>query len=158
MTDRPKSTPMEGTAERPSRPPCPLRPPVLPVQFAFRETYLWRFYRPEVIDAFRLVGDALFDLLNEAGAWGPRNRYPATYGELRAACSDLDHLAGYLDEVASERYASELDSVAAELAEEATGWSERLSQLVVDMRQALNEAAAAFDADSETERDLPAGN
>jgi len=122
-------------------------------QPAFRQTFLWRFSRPGVAAAFRLVGDALFDLLNEAGEWGPSNGPPITHGELRAACTDLDHLASYLEEVAAERYNSDLDGTSENLAGEASGWAGRLSRLVLDMRRSLTEAAAALAAETGPDQD-----
>lgn len=150
MSSRSQSTPLaevtrgEGTE---IRPPQTQQPPAPPEQMAFRSTFLWRFERREVIAAFRLVGDALFDLLNEAGAWGPEDGTPLTYGELRAACEDLDHLVAYLEGVAGERQASDLDGPSATLAVEASGWARRLSRLVLDMRRSLGEAAGAFGGD-----------
>jgi len=123
-------------------------PPGLSEQLAFRTTFLWRFHRPGVAEAFRPVGDALFDLLNEAGEWGPSNGPPITHGELGAACTDLEHLASYLEEVAAERHNADLDETSEALAGEAGGWAGRLSRLVLDMRQSLTEAAAALAAEN----------
>jgi hypothetical protein len=97
-----------------------------------------------VAAAFRVVGDGLFDLLNEAGEWGPEEQGPSpqsTYGEVRAACEDLDHLARYLEEVAGERDAADLDAVSAVLAQEAWGWADRLTVLVTEIRQSLDREA-----------------
>jgi len=119
--------------------------PDFPEQHAFRATFLWRFYRPEVIAAFRLVGDALCDLQNEAGAWGPKGGRSITWSELQAACEDLGHLAVYLDEVAGERTASELDEVSEALTVDAGRWAGQLARLVLDMRRSLDRAAEALD-------------
>jgi len=131
-------------------PPCP------PEQHAFRATFLWRFHRSEVIAAFRVVGDALCDLQNEAGAWGPKGDTPITWGELQAASEDLDHLVTYLDEVAGDRTAAELDEVSDALAVDAGRWAGQLARLVLDMRRSLDRAAEtlaqdADDADPESE-------
>ena len=108
-----------------------------PEQLAWRETFLWRLPRPEVATAFRFVGDALFDLMNEAGAWGPDEGVPTTVGEIRAASDDLDDLVHLLEQVASDRHHSTLDEVSDALAIEASGWAERLAGLVRDMRRSL---------------------
>lgn len=158
MSDRPQSIPSTlpprtipsplPEPQAPERPPADLRRTSHPDpnQQALRETVLWRFHRPQVAAAWRLVGHALVDLLNEAGEWGPEDGTPLTYAELRAACADLDHLAGYLDQVARERRASDLGEVAASLATEAGGWGDRLGRLVLDMRRALAEAAERLGA------------
>ena len=120
-----------------------------PEQLAFRETFLWRFHRPDVAAACRLVGDALFDLMNEAGEWGPEGGSPTlTHSELRAAWADLANLAVYLEGVAAERRASDLGETSAFLAQKATGWAGRLSQLVLDMGRSLDEAVEGLDPDS----------
>ena len=134
----------------------PQTPPPAPEQHAFRVTFLWRFHRPEVITAFRVVGDALCDLQNEAGAWGPKGDTPITWGELQAASEDLDHLVTYLDEVAGDRTTAELDEVSEALAVDAGRWAGQLARLVLDMRRSLDRAAEALaqdaaDADPETE-------
>ncbi len=123
----------------------PTAPPELQ---AFRVTFLWRFYRPDVISAFRLVGDALCELQNEAGAWGPKGGRSITWGELQAACEDLGHLAVYLDEVAGERTASELDEVSEALTVSAGRWAGQLARLVLDMRRSLDRAAEVLDHDA----------
>lgn len=143
MSDRPQSTRLT----RPAHPRRDLQQsPSPPEQIAFRETFLWRFYRPEVAAAFRLAGDGLFDLMNEAGEWGAADGAPLTYGELRAACDDLGHLVAYLEEVAGEPHASELDEVAASLATDAGRWAERLARLVADMLASLGAARDALDS------------
>ena len=131
-------------------------PPPPPEQQAFRSTFLWRFHRPDVIPAFRLVGDALCDLQNEAGAWGPKGDTPITWGELQAASEDLDHLVTYLDEVAGDRTAAELDEVSEALAMDASRWAGQLARVVLDMRRSLDRASEALakeanDADPGTE-------
>jgi len=131
-------------------------PPLPPQQQAFRQTFLWRFHRPKVITAFRDVGDSLCDLQNEAGAWGPKGDTPTTFGELQAASEDLDHLVTYLDEVAGDRTAAELDEVSEALAVDTARWAGQLARLVLDMRRSLDRAAEALaheanDADPGTE-------
>jgi len=118
-------------------------------QYAFRQTFLWRFHRPEVITAFRVVGDALCDLQNEAGAWGPKGDTPITWGELQAASEDLDHLVTYLDEVAGDRTVAELDEVSEALAVDAGRWAGQLARLVLDMRRSLDRAAEALAQDAD---------
>jgi len=138
----------------PQQPSTDPRPPAVPaaaqdgfsatvLQQAFRETFLWRFPRPGIADAFRVAGDALVDALNEAGFWGPRAPLPLTYGELRAACEDLDHLVGYLEEVADERVGTDLEPLAEALSASAGGWADRLAHLVLDIRRSLDEAERA---------------
>ena len=127
MTDRPQSIPS--------------------TQHAFRETYLWRFPSAAVVEAFRHAGDALVDVLNEAGAWGPRSALPLTYGEVQGACDDLSHLVRYLEEVGNERFGSDLDAVSETLSAAAKGWAGQLARLVVDMRRGLDEAAQALSLD-----------
>jgi hypothetical protein len=147
MSSRSQSTPLAEVTPGEHLDPGPpqtahaLAPPE---QVAFRETFVWRFERREVRAAFRLIGDALFDLLDEAGGWGPEDGAPLTHGELRAACRDLTHLSVYLETVAWERHASDLDGTSATLAVEASGWARRLFRLVLDMRRSLEEAAEAF--------------
>jgi len=131
-------------------------PPTPSEQQVFRATFLWRFHRPEVITAFRVVGDALCDLQNEAGAWGPKGDTSITWGELQAASQDLNHLVTYLDEVAGDRTAAELDEVSDALAVDAARWAGQLARLVLDMRRSLDRAAEALaqeadDADPGTE-------
>ena len=102
-----------------------------------------------MITAFRLVGDALCDLQNEAGAWGPKGDTPITWGELQAASEDLDHLVTYLDEVAGDRTAAELDEVSDALAVDAGRWAGQLARLVLDMRRSLDRAAEALAQDAD---------
>jgi len=138
----PPGTPTNSPRVGASSPPL-LRPGTPPRQQAFRETYLQRFPNTAIAEAFRLAGDALVDVLNEAGAWGPKSNLPLTYGEVLAACDDLDHLVGYLEEVGGERIGSELDSVAEALSASATAWASRLAHLVLDIRRGLGEAEQA---------------
>jgi len=159
MTDsyRPEQTPRppEPSPSGGQGSPDP-EPPPPPQQHAFRTTFLWRFHRPDVITAFQVVGDALCDLQNEAGAWGPKGDTPITWGELQAASEDLEHLVTYLDEVAGDRTAAELDEVSETLAVDAGRWAGQLAQLVLDMRRSLTRAAEALaqeanDADPRTD-------
>jgi len=136
-----------GRPETPRDLPQDPTPP--PEQHAFRATFLWRFHRPEVITAFRLVGDSLCDLQNEAGAWGPKGDTSITWGELQAASEDLDHLVTYLDEVAGDRTAAELDEVSDALAVDAARWAGQLARLVLDMRRSLDRAAEALAQDAD---------
>jgi len=146
MTDRPKSIPQQPPTNSPI-PPAPR--PALPgltataQQHAFRETFIQRFPKPGIADAFRVVGNALVDALNEAGTWGPKSPHPLTYDELRAACEDLDHLVSYLEEASGERVGSELEPLAEALSARAGGWSDRLAHLVLDIRRTLDEAERA---------------
>lgn len=96
-----------------------------------------------MVKALRVAGDELFDLLNEAGAWGSDEGVALPFGELRATCDDLGHLVGYLEGGAGEREACSLDRASAVLAEVAGGWAERLDRLVLEMRGCLEEADAA---------------
>jgi len=146
MSSQAQSNPQHPSTNSPL-PPAPR--PALPglkataQQHAFRETFLWRFARPGIADAFRVAGDALVDALNEAGAWGPQSPLPLTHGELRAACEDLDHLVSYLEEVSGERVGSELEPLAEALSARAGGWADRLARLVLDIRRTLDEAGRA---------------
>ncbi len=146
MSSQAQSNPQPQSTHSPrvgaTSPPVPRRE-TPPRQQAFRETYLQRFPSTVIAEAFRLAGDALVDVLNEAGAWGPRSTLPLTYGEVLAACDDLDHLVGYLEEVADERIGSELDTVAEALSASATEWASRLAHLVLDIRRGLGEAEQA---------------
>lgn len=152
MTDRPQSNPQQPST---SSPPPAVPNPALPGfrattrQHAFRETFLWRFPAPSIAEAFRVAGDALVDALNEAGAWGPKSRLLLTYDELRAACADLDHLVGYLEEVAGERIGSELEPLAETLSARADVWADRLARLVLDIRRTLDEADRADTLDDD---------
>jgi len=155
MSSRPQSNPQPpSTNPPPLSSGLPARPgfPAAAQQHAFRETFIQRFPKPGIADACRVVGDALVDALNEAGAWGPKSSLPLTYGELRAACQDLDHLVGYLEEVAGERVGSDLEPLAEALSARAGGWSDRLAGLVLDMRRTLDEAeqAGTLDVDPGT--------
>lgn len=102
-----------------------------------------------MITAFRVVGDALCDLQNEAGAWGPKDDTPITWGELQAASEDLDHLVTYLDEVAGDRTATELDEVSEALAVDAGRWAGQLARMVLDMCRSLDRAAEALAQDAD---------
>jgi len=153
--NQPVDTSIPGDRQESTR-NLPEDPPPPPEQQAFRTTFLWRFHRLEVITAFRVVGDALCDLQNEAGAWGPKGDTPITWGELQAASEDLDHLVTYLDEVAGDRTAAELDEVSDALAVDAGRWAGQLARLVLDMRRSLDRADEALaqeanDADPGTE-------
>ena len=146
MSSQAQSNPPGNPTNAPLRrgvEPTPSPPANCTRQQAFRETYLQRFPSTAIAEAFRLAGDALVDVLNEAGAWGPRSTLPLTYGEVLAACDDLDHLVGYLEEVADERIGSELDTVAEALSASATEWASRLAHLVLDIRRGLGEAEQA---------------
>lgn len=139
-------------AERQETPrDLPDSPPPPSEQHAFRATFLWRFNRPEVISAFRVVGDALCDLQNEGGAWGPKGDTSITWGELQAASEDLAHLVTYLDEVAGDRTAAELDEVSEALAVDAGRWAGQLARLVLDMRRSLDRASEALAQDADDE-------
>jgi len=168
MTDQAQCIPQSTDSGFPRSEERPIEPEAVPsvptgpdLQIALRETFLWRFHRPAVAAAFRVVGDGLFELLNEAGQWGPPEEGPspqATYGEVRAACADLGHVARYLDEVAAERQGSELDAVSEALAEEASGWAGRLAVLVTDMRRSLRRAEAFAGSDLPEDEPEPSGD
>lgn len=84
MPDRQKSTPQPPESER-----------------ALRDTFLWRFDDPEHRDTLQRLGDLLFLLANEAHMWGDTEGWGLIPGQLNAAADDLEHLAGYLVEVAA---------------------------------------------------------
>lgn len=106
-------------------------------QLAFRESFLWRLSRPGAAETFRAAGDILFDLLNEAGEWGPSDRdEDSLRAELSAALTDLGHILDDLERLAEEMGRSEEPSDS-RLADRAAGWVGRLARVVVDMRQHL---------------------
>ncbi len=106
-------------------------------QLAFRESFLWRLSRPGAAETFRAAGDILFDLLNEAGEWGPPDRKENSMkAELRAAMADLGHILDDLERLAEELLRGD-DPAEIKAAEITSGWVGRLARVVVDMRHQL---------------------
>lgn len=106
---------------------------ISPKQLIFRETFLWRLYRPGLDQLFRVVGDALFDLLNEAGEWGPEDRENSTeLAELRAVLQDLEHILDYMEEVVEEIRANDFSDDYGRV-DLVSGIAGRLARIVVDM-------------------------
>jgi len=111
---------------------------ISPKQHAFRETFLWRFHRPGLPEVFRTVGDALVDLMNEGGEWGPAEAEGSlSVKELRAVLRDLEHLLDYLEEIEEDFRSSDPDDPEG-LTALVGGWIGRLARIVVDMRRQID--------------------
>ncbi len=93
----------------------------------FRETILWSFRDSEHIEALRRFGDLLYTLAAETVYWGASHGWEPFRGEAHAAAADLEHVAGFLEEVA------EL-SDDARLAAAAMVWAGELRRLVAEIR------------------------
>lgn len=106
-------------------------------QLAFRETFLWRLSRPDAAETFRAAGDILFDLLNEAGEWGPPDsNEDSMKAELRAVATDLEHMVDDLERMTEELRRSE-GPEEARTADLVNGWLGRLARVMLDMQRHL---------------------
>lgn len=127
-------------------PSGPERPPAdLGEQAALREALLARFERPDDVAALRRLGALLFELVNESGQWGPRTlgvpESSPTRLCLRAASTDLFHVARDLAAVAADRFESALDPADHRLAEQAERWAASATHLAAALGGALDDGA-----------------
>ena len=132
----------DSTAQTPTSPPPPAPPHLTPPRReprdqVFRRTFLARFYRPDQVTALEGTGDALAELLNEAGWWGPIDDEELAVREVKAVAEDAELLGSYLAELAAERYTGALGREITLLCEQADNWAGRLLDLAEEMRGVL---------------------
>lgn len=104
---------------------------------AFREALLWRLENPTATLLLRRFGEVLFEIVDEAGQFGPDpDAHGLTRPALHAAAHDLFHTARDLSEVALSGEASTLGPPDTALAHQAEVWAARVTTLAAEIRRA----------------------
>jgi hypothetical protein len=101
----------------------------------FRETFLWRFRRPEDREALIHFGKYLDNLMWEYGEAGGDE--PLLWFQFRAIAADLRHLAAYLQRMAATPNHSSIDPFESAICCAAAQWSKRVEGIASEVHHAV---------------------
>ena len=117
--------------------PPPLDPALWEDSAVFRETFLAYFTRPDDADAFRHLGNLMFEMLLEHCQNFPDAPESVIRSELRAALADLRHAQGFLQTLGNQHRESSLAPQDAALSRYAGLQSLKLRRLADRVAQRL---------------------
>lgn len=117
----------------PEEPTAARKPPES--ERVFRETILRRFEDPKHAETLRRFGALLYALAVESELWGAAPAEDVVAVQV-AAAEDLEHLAGYLREVAQTPMHTGVSEEELTLCRRAAEWAEHLVRAVDGLRQA----------------------
>lgn len=118
----------------PEEPTAARKPPES--ERVFRETILRRFEDPEHSEILRRFGALLYALAVESELWGAAPARGVLAVQVAAAAEDLEHLAGYLREVAQTPTHTGVSEEELTLCRRAAEWAEHLARAVDGLRRA----------------------
>ena len=128
--------PPEGPSEPPALPPGAWEDIVV-----FRQVFLQYFEtQPEIVEALRLLGRFLFDLvLEQCGSWPPSGD-SSIVEQIRAGADDLRFLESFFGDVGAAHRVSGLSEADARLSRRAESWAAQARKLATVIDKALNAA------------------
>lgn len=110
------------------------------IERIFRETVLYRFERTEDAELLRRFGDLLFRLAVDSEEWGATHGLGVIGAQLVAAAEDVEHLVGYLNEVAETAVHAGVTPGEVAACRKAAEWAEQLSRAAEGLREAASVA------------------
>lgn len=113
------------------------------IERVFRETVLFRFEKAEDAELLRRFGVLLFRFAVDSEDWGATHGLGVIAAQLVAAAEDVEHLVGYLNEVAETAVYAGVTPGEVAACRKAAEWAERLAGACEGLREAASLAPKA---------------